>query len=254
MHASARGGSSFALVEPLERCELLSFDPSRVGAINAGEHSWKAAPGAADYFLENHRIGYMVAALDGTLAPTSYARGGDPWSYVPGGRYQFKNGAGVPIGTLTLRNVQSTHVTVERYWAENWDEPGIRTGQKGKWNGVHTDGIYIENLSLCQALGADGFEGHVRNSRIYANGDDGIDIGGAGTGCGGGTPVQSHVECGIIDNTLSSNVGNGIVERTASSTFVCDIGENILADNTAGNESGTGTVCTGSMATANQVR
>jgi hypothetical protein len=145
MHASARGGSSFALIEPLERRELLSFDPSKVGAINAGEHAWKAAQGADSYFLENHRIGYMVAALDGTLDPTSHARGGDPWSYVPGGRYQFKNGAGVPIGTLTLRNVQSTHVTVERYWAENWDEPGIRTGQKGKWNGVHTDGIYIEN-------------------------------------------------------------------------------------------------------------
>jgi hypothetical protein len=145
MHASSRGGSSFAL-EALERRELLSFDPSKVGAIWGGAHSWKAQPGAADYFLENSRIGYMTAALSSTLPPTSYAKGGDPWSYVSGGRYQLKNGAGVAIGTLTLRNVQSTHVTVERYWADDWDESGIRTGQKGKWNGVHTDGIYIENL------------------------------------------------------------------------------------------------------------
>src|SRR5688572_22099517 len=145
MHASSRGGSSFAL-EALERRELLSFDPSKVGEIWAGSHSWKAQPGSADYFIENTRIGYMTATLSGTLPPTSYAKGGDPWSYVSGGRYQLKNGAGVAIGTLTLRNVQSTHVTVERYWADDWDESGIRTGQKGKWNGVHTDGIYIENL------------------------------------------------------------------------------------------------------------
>ena len=44
-----------------------------------------------------------------------------------------------------MRNVQSSNVTVERYWAADWDERGTRTGQKGKWNGVHTDGIYIEN-------------------------------------------------------------------------------------------------------------
>jgi hypothetical protein len=145
MHASSRGGSSFALIEPLERRELLSFDPAKAGAVWAGSHSWKAETGAPDHFIENQRIGYMIASLNDTLPPTSHAKGGDPWSYVAGGRYQFKNGAGVPIGTLTVRNVQSTHVTVERYWAHDWDERGLRTGAKGKWNGVHTDGIYIEN-------------------------------------------------------------------------------------------------------------
>jgi hypothetical protein len=143
MHASKRGGSSFAL-ESLEGRELLSFDPSKTGAVHPGSHSWKSFAGADSYFIENERIGYMIASFGDVLPDTSYGKGGDPWAYVPGGRLSFKNGA-VPIGTLTVRNVQSTHVTVERYWAEDWDELGTRTGQKGKWNGVHTDGIYIEN-------------------------------------------------------------------------------------------------------------
>ena len=143
MHAPKRGGFSFAL-ESLERRELLSFDPSKTGAVHPGSHSWKTSADADSYFIENHRIGYMIASFDDVLPDTSYGKRGDPWSYVPGGRFSFKNGT-VPIGTLTVRNVQSSNVTVERYWAEDWDERGTRTGQKGKWNGVHTDGIYIEN-------------------------------------------------------------------------------------------------------------
>src|SRR5687768_12910907 len=136
MHASKRGGSSFAL-EFLESRELLSFDPSKTGAVQPGSHSWKASTGAASYFIENERIGYMIASLSDVLPGTSHGKGGDPWAYIPGGRLRFKNGA-LPIGTLTVRNVQSTNVTVERYWADDWDEAGTRTGQKGNWNGVHT--------------------------------------------------------------------------------------------------------------------
>ena len=131
MHASKRGGSSFAL-EFLESRELLSFDPSKTGAVQPGSHSWKAFAGADSYsyFIENERIGYMIASLGDVLPGTSHGKGGDPWAYIPGGRLSFKNGA-VPIGTLTVRNVQSTNVTVERYWAGDWDEAGTRTGQKG---------------------------------------------------------------------------------------------------------------------------
>jgi hypothetical protein len=89
MHASKRGRSSFAL-EFLESRELLSFDPSKTGAVQPGSHSWKAFAGADSYFIENERIGYMIASLGDVLPGTSHGKGGDPWAYIPGGRLSFK--------------------------------------------------------------------------------------------------------------------------------------------------------------------
>lgn len=120
-------------------------------------------------------------------------------------------------------------------------------------DGNADDGIYLENLRGCASLTADSFEGYVRSCRIYSNGDDGIDIGGNGTGCSFPNDV-SQVTCGLVDNAIVGNVGNGVVERAGSSTIACKLGFNILSDNTAGNESGTGTggVCSGTTSSENQ--
>lgn len=114
------------------------------------------------------------------------------------------------------------------------------------------DGIHLENSNGCTALAGDGFEGFVMSTRIFANGDDGIDHGGNGSGCDIGSGA-SAVRTGLLENAIFGNGGYGLEERTSSSTFHCDIGSNILSDNTAGAENGTGGVCTSAGTSYNQV-
>lgn len=100
------------------------------------------------------------------------------------------------------------------------------------------DGIFIQNTLGCTDL-ANLASAAVMHSRINANGDDGIDIGGTGTGCGVGT-ITAPVECGLLNNSIVGNGDFGIVETSSSSTFHCDVGVNMISYNVSGAESGTG--------------
>lgn len=115
------------------------------------------------------------------------------------------------------------------------------------------DGVFLENISGCGSLGRDGFEGHVSSTRIFANGDDGIDHGGNGT-CEPLVTFASEVLTGLMNNAIVGNLGYALNERTSGCTFACGLGYNIILDNTSGAENGTGTtVCTGTSTSVNQI-
>lgn len=113
------------------------------------------------------------------------------------------------------------------------------------------DGLFVQNTMGCTGP-SNLVSVAVMDSRLSVNGDDGIDIGGTGTGCSGN--VAGPVECGIVKNTIVGNGGHGIVETTSSSIYHCGVGANMISYNVAGAESGTGAgACTAGSVSLNQV-
>ncbi len=113
------------------------------------------------------------------------------------------------------------------------------------------DGLFVENTKGCTGL-TNVFSGAVMGSRIAVNGSDGIEIGGTGTGCS--LPnIVAPVECGLLNNALVGNAAYGIKEATATSSFHCGVGVNMISYNASGAESGTGGVCTSLGTSQNQV-
>lgn len=124
-------------LEALERRELLSFDPGKAGAIQHLDFSRFSSTSADSFYLENRRIGYMAADLDGVVVETSNSPA-DPQPYVGGARFFIKPSSvnAAPIGTLTLRNAQAKNITAAYYWDRN----------QGAFDDVHTDGVWYMNV------------------------------------------------------------------------------------------------------------
>jgi hypothetical protein len=114
------------------------------------------------------------------------------------------------------------------------------------------DGLWVENTSGCTAVDGAQIEGIVMDSRIVGNGGDGVDIGGSGSGCELGT-TTSRVYCGLLTDTVSTNGGYGLNQRTSGSLYHCRVGENQISYNVSGAESAGTPFCTPGGSTANQV-
>lgn len=139
MGKRARRQAWFTL-EALERRELLSaaasFDPGRAGAIRHADYSRFSNTSVDSFYLENKRIGFMAANLDGLAAETSNSPA-DPQQYVGGARFFFKPSSvnAAPIGTVTLRNSQARNITAAYYWDR----------ALARFDDVHTDGVWYQN-------------------------------------------------------------------------------------------------------------